>query len=379
MFGNNSNILNIGAFAPQDDSIIKKDFHTYTPNTNSLSESEEIRIAIQNQDLCLLPSESYLYMQFQVITENYNETEAEKVMFTRNFPSFLFSDGRYELNGVEIDRIRNVGITSTMKLLAATCQSNVIGYHRFNEAFTGKIAQNKVKEILYDVMIPLSIYFGFCEDNRKVILNCRHELILIRARNSLNCVHGGKEGVNTTNVKIKVTKLEWKMPHILLNHKVKVNMNNFLSKHKKLPIQFRSWDLHEYPELPQTTNHVWTIKTVPYVNKPRYVLVGFQTDKKERKTEDASKFRQTHINSVRLHLNSSVYPYHMHEVDIGGGLYSELYEAYANIQSSYYNGAEGRNLFANTFAQFQSDVIYAFDASRSDELLTTSNGVDIRF
>lgn len=52
---NNSNILNIGATAAQDNLITKKDFYTYTPYTNSLDDSKEIRIAIQNQDSYLLP------------------------------------------------------------------------------------------------------------------------------------------------------------------------------------------------------------------------------------------------------------------------------------------------------------------------------------
>lgn len=58
---NCNSILNIGACAAQDNSIVKKELYTYTPYTNSFDESEEIRIIIQNQESCLLPCESYLY------------------------------------------------------------------------------------------------------------------------------------------------------------------------------------------------------------------------------------------------------------------------------------------------------------------------------
>ena len=269
---NCSDILNIEATAAQDDSIVKKDFYSYTPYTNSFDESEEIRILIQNQDLCLLPCESYLYMQIIVTTENHKASDTNKVKFTSNFPSFLFSDARYELNGIEIDRIKNVGITLTMKLLTASRQSNSIGYYYFNQGFISKSAQNEVKDIVYDVMVPLSIWFGFCDDYRKVILNSRHELIMNRARNSINCVHGGSEAADSASVKIKVSKVEWRMPHITLADKVKLHMNNVVSKNKRLSIQHRSWDLYEYPELPQTTHHMWSVKTVSHLNKPRYVL-----------------------------------------------------------------------------------------------------------
>lgn len=373
-----NSILDVGATAAHDDSIVKRDFYTYTPYTNTFNESEEIRIAIQNQDLCLLPSESYLYMQVKVSTENNNDTVADKdkVKFVHNFASFLFSDARYELNGVEIDRNRNVGITSTMKLLAASCKSNTSGYYQYNKTFAGKVAQ-RAEAVVYDLMLPLSIWFGFCDDFRKVILNSRHELILTRSRNSLNCFYGGLKDAGSAEVKIELSRIEWKMPYITLADNVKMSMNNIISKHIKLPIQHRTWDLYEYPELPQTKNHIWSVKAVSQFNKPRYVFVTFQHGKNEKKVEEASRFSSVNVNSVRLYLNSSVFPYHMNDLDVSQAKYAELYQAYESIQQSYYNGEEGINQFGNGFGAFQADVMFAFDTSRSDE--SHKNGtIDIR-
>lgn len=340
-----NSILDVGATAAHDDSIVKRDFYTYTPYTNTFNESEEIRIAIQNQDLCLLPSESYLYMQVKVSTENNNDTVADKdkVKFVHNFASFLFSDARYELNGVEIDRNRNVGITSTMKLLAASCKSNTSGYYQYNKTFAGKVAQ-RAEAVVYDLMLPLSIWFGFCDDFRKVILNSRHELILTRSRNSLNCFYDGLKDAGSAEVKIALSRIEWKMPYITLADK---------------------------------KNHIWSVKAVSQFNKPRYVFVTFQHGKNEKKVEEASRFSSVNVNSVRLYLNSSVFPYHMNDLDVSQAKYAELYQAYESIQQSYYNGEEGINQFGNGFGAFQADVMFAFDTSRSDE--SHKNGtIDIR-
>lgn len=370
--------MNIGASAAYDNSIMKNEYYAYTPYTNSFGESEEIRIAIQNQDLHLLPCDSYLYMQIKVNTDKNDAAASEKVKYVYNFPSFLFSNARYELNGVEIDRIKNVGITSTLKLTAASSSSNTHGYFSFNNNFNDRVAQNTHATMVYDVMLPLKIWFGFCEDYKKVILNSRHELILQRARDSVNCFHSGKTDAGSTVVSIEVSKLEWRMPHITLSDTVKMDMKRqLLKKNKKLAIQHRTWDLYEYPELPQTTNHIWAVKTVTHLNKPRYVLVAFQKDRKDKKIENVTKFDTMHISSVRLHLNSQVYPYIMHEADFGGGKISELYEAYANIQSSYYNGAENGNQFHISYTNFQTNAMFAFDVSRSDE--SVKNGtIDIR-
>lgn len=374
MYNNDSNILNIAASAAHDNSIIKKDFYTYTPYTNTFNESEEIRIAIQNQDHCLLPCESYLYVRVVVKTENNSDTATEKVKFAQNFPLFLFSDARYELNNIEIDRNRNIGVTSTLKLNAAS--SNVDGFYNFNKTFANKVAQH-VDNTVYDVMIPLKVIFGFCDDFKKAILNSRHELILTRSRNSINCVWDGLNTAGSPEVKIEISKLEWKMPFLTLTDKLKMDMNKFLTKNKKLIIQHRTWDLYDYPELPQTTNHIWAVKTVTHLNKPRYVLVAFHHDKKDVKIADSSKFNSLHINSVRLHLNSHVYPYKMHDIDISKGRYAELYEAYVNIHSSYYNGIAEKNQFAIGFGEFQKDVMFAFDVSHSDESVKHGT-VDIR-
>lgn len=56
----NNDVLNIGAVAAHENSIIEKEFYSYTPFTKSYDDSDDIHIAIQNQDSYLLPRESYL-------------------------------------------------------------------------------------------------------------------------------------------------------------------------------------------------------------------------------------------------------------------------------------------------------------------------------
>lgn len=378
----NNNILNIAATAVQDNSIIKNECYTYTPYTVSYEENDEIRIAIPHQDAYLLPCDSYLYVRFVVKTENNKDDVTDKVKYVHNFPSFLFSEARYELNGVEVDRIKNVGIASTIKLASATSDKNMVGYYEFNQAFTRpeKFAQSN-DEKTYDVMIPLKIWFGFLEDYQNVVLHSSHQLILLRSRNSLDCVWGGTETAGSPNVTISVSKIEWKMPYITLADDIKLDMKNYLAKNKRLVVQYRAFDLYEYPELPQTTDLIWSVKTVSHIRKPRFVLVAFQHDKRGKKIENPSLFQYSHITKVRLHLNSHCYPYLMHDVDISKGRFSELYEAYANIQSSYFNHAQCINQFAINYCDFQKNSIFAFDVSRSEETNNSKCGnetVDIR-
>lgn len=381
------NILNVSTLANQDDSIIRKEFYPYEPYTNSYGDSEEIRIAIQSQDTYLLPCESYLYLKITSSTVGTHGNNDAEVHFVNNLASYLFNDVRYELNGVEIDRLRNVGRSSMMKLLVASRTSQLRAYHSHCKTFEG-VSPRGVRaagvgpEVAlpnksYDVVIPLSVWFGFCDDYRKVILNARHVLILNRSQNTLDCVKGGGAANTASRVSIAIDKIQWKMPHVSLADPIKLKMMNYLSKNRKITVQYRSMDFVEYPALPQTSSRMWPVKTVSHVNRPRYVVLGLQTNKVRVHTADASKFDICHITSVRLHLNSQIYPYNLNDVIIGGGIFSELYNMYMQIHQSYYNYSEAPNLFGLKFGKYQTSPLFAFDTTHADESLI-STSVDIK-
>jgi len=57
-----THIINVLEKPTIDNSIIKKDYHSYSPYFRSYEHNDEIPIAIQNQDLYVLPSESFLHI-----------------------------------------------------------------------------------------------------------------------------------------------------------------------------------------------------------------------------------------------------------------------------------------------------------------------------
>jgi len=53
-------ILNVRENVYSDESISKKEFHTYSSYNQTFKANDKIRITIQNSDLYVLPHESYL-------------------------------------------------------------------------------------------------------------------------------------------------------------------------------------------------------------------------------------------------------------------------------------------------------------------------------
>jgi len=102
-----TDILNIKDEPIFDDRIVKIDTHTYSPFANiTFGYSDEIRIPIQQQDLYTLPYESFLYIEGK-LTKN-KVVQSAHVTLGNNCVALIFEEIRYELNGVKIDRNRNV-------------------------------------------------------------------------------------------------------------------------------------------------------------------------------------------------------------------------------------------------------------------------------
>jgi len=77
---------------------------------------------------------------------------------------------RYELNGVEIEQKRGHNRSVILRNVGLDAQTTATGYFNF--------------------CVPLYVLLGFCEDYKRVVINARHELILIRARNDNNYLMG---------------------------------------------------------------------------------------------------------------------------------------------------------------------------------------------
>lgn len=360
-----NSILQIKNPVAREDNITNIQYHTYTPYTSSYNNNDEVRIVIQAQDLYVLPSESYLHIEFTIAPTV--PGAAVNGTFAHNFISHLFSELRYEINGFEIDRCKSPGVTSQLKCMLATKLSDITSYQLYT--LNSESAMNAG---IFRMILPLRFVFGFCDDYNKIILNSKHELILVRNRSDINAYVAAEANVNFT-----VNKIHWKIQHVSLSDATKLVMLKTLDRNDDIPLAYRSWDLYELPMIPQSTRHNWSVKTTTQMSKPRYVVVGFQTNKNYVVAGNVSRFDNCNISDVKLYMNNERYPYDNLNLIFGENSFHELYHMFQNIQHSYYNNTASYNPFAITFADFAASPLFAFDCSRSDETVKTGM-VDVR-
>lgn len=362
-----SKILQIKSPLHQDTDIMSQQFHTYTPYTTSFNNNDEIRITIQSQDLNVLPSESYLFIDYTMTKIDNTAFVAGDVTLTYNYIAHLFSELRYELNGVEIDRCKNPGITSILKCMIACNSADQKVYTLFNSGSGAEVNGGTSR-----VVVPLRFLFGFCDDFRKIVLNSKHELIMVRSRTNTNMYQGAND-----ILRVQINKIQWKIPHVSLSDETKLTMWKTISRNESLLIPFRSWDLYELPVVPQTTRHTWSVKTTSRVNKPRYVVVAFQTNRNNIVASNASMFDHCNITNVKLHLNNERYPYDDMNLNFIENNFAELYHMFQNIQRTYYNDTSCINPWNVDLMGFLQRPVFAFDCTRSDESIK-SGMVDVR-
>ncbi|XP_050447455.1 uncharacterized protein LOC126849553 [Cataglyphis hispanica] len=345
-----SDILSIAGEPIFDDRIVKIETHTYNPYANTtFGYSDEIRIPIQQQDLYTLPCESFLYVEGRLESKGSSDAEGESsARLVNNCVAFMFEEIRYELGGVEIK-------TETILQNAG-----------WDFAAKSRLVDD------FNFCVPLSVLLGFCEDYKRVVINARHELILIRERNDHNCL----VSLESHEPKILLLKIQWRMPHVVLNDINKLALLRTLDSGRYLSVAFRSWDLYEFPLLQSTTKHSWAVKAATQLEKPRYVIFALQSGRKNVLPQDSSIFDDCKLTNVKLYLNSDFYPYDDMNLNFEKSKIAVLYDMYSKFQKTYY-GCDKDEAFFNLVKFKTFGPIVVIDCSRQNKSIKSAT-VDVR-
>ena len=363
----NDNILNIlNGAVYEDGSITRLEYHTHLPYTSTTyNNNDEIRIPINQQDVFTLPCESYLHIKLEYANAAGAHDPAHKLI--SNCAAFLFDEIRYEISGTEVDRVKNVGITSTIKNLLT------IKPHNTKSLINASWSENLIdliEPISKDISfcVPLKMLLGFAEDYKRILLNVKQELVLIRSSSDFNAIYLPN---TVTNCTFKIKHISWRIPYVHVSDEKKFQLFKLIERDEKICIPFRKMELFESPSAPRAKQHSWTVKTSSQSEKPRYVIVGFQTDRKNSPHKNSSHFDLVSIRNIKLYLNSEYYPY-----DNLNGNTEILHEYYTRFQSSYYYGSNDEPML-NRSDFLQYTPLYVIDCSKQNESLKTGS-IDVR-
>ena len=383
-----SSIFRITDPIPSDNGIDRYEEIEYEPvvGTGLNNPGGDIRLIIETQDIFTHPSESFLFIEGRLLKDNNNPYGDDNLIsLTNNGMMHLFKNIRYELSGQEIENIMNVGQATTMLGLlkypddfSKSKGLNQLWYKdtttAASEANTGfKIRRDYIikdsnPKGTFSFRIPLKHIFGFCEDYDKVVYGLKHTLTLTR-NNDIDIIF---RAAAVDAGKVVLSKISWFMPHVTPADKDKMELYKIIERKEKLPVGYRMIQC-DTASIPRATSFSWRLSVKSSPEVPRFIIVGFQTNKSNSQEANPSLFDNVAVSNIYVMLNSMRYPTTDYNITFVGQKFSRAYGDAAEFRSKFFNMNE---LISNpniTPSDYKSLYpLFLFDVSKQSEKLKYS-------
>ena len=389
-----NSILRITDPILKDDSIDKYEDIAYEPvaGTNLNSSGQDIRLTIETQDIFTHPSESYLIIEGRLLRANDNSYGAnDLVSITNNGIMHLFKRIRYDLSGQEIENIMNVGQATTMLgllkypddfskskgLNQLWYKDTTVNAEEANAGWNARrlyIITGSDPRGTFSFRIPLKHIFGFCGDYDKVVYGLKHNLTLTRNDDNDAIFRAANDAAGNPVAagKIRLDKISWFMPHVTPADNDKMELYKIIEKKEKIPVGYRMIQC-DSATIPQAISFSWRLSVKSSPEVPRFIIVGFQTDKIGDQLTNPSIFNNVNVSNIYVMLNSTRYPTTDYNISFLSQKYSRVYGDAAEFRSKFFNMDE---LISNpniTPADFKNLYpLFLFDVSKQSEKLKYS-------
>ena len=347
----NSDILNFTEEIIVDEDIERFEFHDYEPISTNLNKDGEIRINIEQQDLFVLPSEAYILVEGRLLKSDgtpYTDTDA--VALVNNGIMFLFSQISYYLSNQEVETIHDPGQATTMLGYLkypvefqlgegmnqlwqrdTSALADLVNNTGFKNRQNYIITQSKNDKGTFSFCIPLKHIFGFCDDYDKVLYGFKHTLTLNR--------RGDNEAIfrlaTVAAGKVVLSKLSLFIPHVTPSVTASNNLYKVIESKVDVPFSFRSRQCDNIA-IPVSNTFSWRLSARTSSERPRYVIVGFQTDKDGGQDKNPAVFDPCNLKNMYVTLNSERYPAVDYNLDFPNNKYSRAFRDAAKFDNRLY-------------------------------------------
>ena len=384
----NSDILNFTEENIVDEDIERFEFHEYESVNKNLDTTGEIRINIEQQDLFTLPSEAYILVEGRLLKANGTSYEdADNITLVNNGIMHLFSQISYQLSNQDVETIFQPGQATTM-----------LGYLKYpvefqlgegmnqlwnrdtsdstdpaaNTGFKNRqnyiITQSDAKGT-FSFCIPLNHIFGFADDYNKVLYGFKHTLTLVRKADNDAIIRASS--VETAG-KVNLTKLSLFMPHVTPSVAASNTLYKVIESKVDVPLSFRSRQC-DTTAVPVSNTFSWRLSARTANERPRYVIVGFQTGKDGDQLKNPSVFNHCNLKNMYVTLNSERYPAVDYDLDFNNNKFSRAFRDASKFDNRLYGVSDIITQPNLTALNYKSICpLFVFDVSKQAERLKST-------
>ena len=394
-----ADILQITEDIPVDDSIYDYEYKEYNPIVGTDLNRGSIVLTIESQDIYTHPAESFLVIEGELrrrarAVDGAVQYYADDAVVTliNNAMMYLFSDVRYHLASHEIEVLQNPGhATTILGLLKYPDDFNKsFGMNQlwvkdentgaaeirpaqdaFNKGFVIRrdyIITSPDTNGKFSFKIPLKHFLGFCEDYKKILYGMQQKLTLTRT-NDNNAIFrtGADEG------EVYLERIRWFMPHVIPSDAYRLQLDKIIEKKEKIPVGYRMLQCDSSQVPATSTNFTWRLGVKSSPDIPRFIIVGFQTDKNNSQAFNPAIFDNLNVRNIYVTLNAKRYPDTDYDNDFTENHFSRLYGDAALFRKKFYNMDElVSNCGINPQEYKTIYPLFVFDVTKQSEKLKTS-------
>ena len=386
-------MLNIQEETAVDDSIQSYKRFAYLPiSGTNLNNPNPIVIRVENSDNYFRPSDSEIEFEGKVVKEDgsaYKKAEA-KLTLINNGIMFLFDMIKYELSSTEIDSVYNPGQAMTLFGLLTKNQNYNYGGGLnscwvedtdMGEAKTDNtgyearrkmlFVNNKVATAAEDpnsgsfrFSVRLEDIFGFATDYDRVLYGFVHTLTLVRNINYKDALFG-EDGADAG--KVEFTKISWILPNVEPSQMANYELVKMINEQRTLSIDFRARQCMT-TIVPTGKLFEWRVGIRSAPEKPRYLVLGFQTDRENDQKKNLGLFDHCNLTNAYTLLNNQRYPATDYHTNFSKNQYNCLYREFYQFMQKYFGISDSITSTAvDPISYKHLFPIIVFDVSRQSE------------
>ena len=389
-------ILSITEGLTFDESLQEYQVHEYEPQAGAQlnNAGAEIRINIETQDEFLHPAESYLLVEGKLQKNDGTAyANGDLVSLAHNGVMFLFRSISYRLSGQQVEHLNDPGVATTMlgmltypddfsksqglnqlwfKDSTADAEAENTGF----AARHGYIITKPLSKGSFSFAIPLKHIFGFAADYEKIVYGFKHELSLVRDSDANAVLRAA--AVNDV-AKVVLSKVSWFVPHVTPSDQDKLRLYKTIQSKSKIDCGFRMRQCDSIA-VPQTTQFNWRLAAKSGREKPRWIIVAFQTDRSNVQTHNATVFDHCRLRNIHVTLNAERYPAVDYDAGFTQNKVARVFKQAADFRKHFHsmesllsNGGVNPSDFIDLYPLFVIDVSH-----QSERLKESTVDIQIR-
>ena len=216
-------------------------------------------------------------------------------------------------------------------------------------------------------IVQMSDLFGFVNDLEKIIYGLGFKLILKRNNNdrALYRINGGADAVaNDGNIEIR--DISWCVPGIDPSNDNRIIVQKGLNKKNNIDFSYYERKTF-YKNVPNATNFLFDLGMESGMERPQYIIVGFENNNVNEQTHDATTFDIMNVTECYCKMGSEFYPEDRMNINYGTNNYNEAFNEIVSFNKDY-NGLPhnikpyiNHRTFKNNYRIYILDTRYQSD------------------